>query len=143
MQKNSSNIVPKKLLFEIGGYGSSSFKIELKGNTLKYYDGLPFEFREVEIFKPSDQEWKQLRKVLNEVEIWKWSRQYESDVLDGTQWSLEISYEDISMKSYGNNAYPDPINLSKSVVLVYTEPFIDLISALRDITSDECFNLSQ
>ncbi|PWN06122.1 hypothetical protein [Rhodohalobacter mucosus] len=142
MQENSLNIVPKKLLFEIGGYDGPSFKIELERNKLKYYSGLSYLFMEEEVFNPSEQQWIQFREILNRIEIWNWSRHYESDVLDGTQWSFEIFYEDNSIKIYGNNAYPDPKNLHKSMVLEYTEPFIDLISALKNITSDECFILS-
>lgn len=142
MQKSSSNIVPQKLLFDIGGYDSSSYTLELKGDRLKYHDGYSPVIRDEKIFKPSDQEWRQFRKDLDNLEIWNWSRQYESDVLDGTQWSFEVSYEDNSIKIYGNNAYPDPKNLSEGVVLEFTTPFMDLISALKNISSDDCFNLS-
>jgi len=142
MQKSSSNIVPKKLIFEIGGYDSSSYSLELKGDRLKYNDGYVPVIRDENFFKPSDKEWIQLRKDLDKVGVWNWSRQYESDVLDGTQWSFEVSYEDNSIKIYGNNAYPDPENVSEGVVLEFTEPFMDLINALKNITSDECFNIS-
>ena len=142
MQKSSSNIVPQKLLFDIGGYDSSSYTLELKGDRLKYHDGYSPVIRDEKIFKPSDQEWRQFRKDLDNLEIWNWSRQYESDVLDGTQWSFEVSYEDNSINIYGNNAYPDPENVSEGVVLEFTEPFMDLINALKNITSDECFNIS-
>jgi len=142
MQNSSSMIVPKKLIFEIGGYNSSSFKLELKGKRLKYHEGLLPAVGEEEYFKPSDQEWKQLREDLDNLGVWNWSRQYESDVLDGIQWSFEVYYEDDSIKIYGNNSYPDPENLSEGVVLEFTEPFIDLINALKNISSDNCFNLS-
>lgn len=143
MGKQSSNLVPEKLLFEIGGYDAPSFKIELERNELKYYSGLSYLFMEEEIFKPSEQEWRQFRKILDRIEVWNWARHYESDVLDGTQWSFEVAYEDNSIKIYGNNAYPDPENLNRSVVLEYTKPFINLIQSIKIITSADCFNLSE
>ena len=47
---------------------------------------------------------------LKALHIEDWEQQYiDSDILDGTQWSLELFFDDIkrTLKFAGSNAYPD------------------------------------
>lgn len=45
---------------------------------------------------------------LRQLHLGEWYRRYDSEILDGTQWTLTISYSsgDRSVKFYGSNRYP-------------------------------------
>ena len=49
---------------------------------------------------------------LEELHIGEWRRHYDSDILDGTQWNLDIYFSNghKPVKFYGNNAYPYNFN---------------------------------
>lgn len=56
--------------------------------------------------KPND-EWAHFVKDLYRCYVTDWESRYDSDALDGTQWGLEIRFEDDSvLDRSGSNAYP-------------------------------------
>ena len=56
--------------------------------------------------KEIDKEW--FLKELQGLHLGEWRRRYDSDILDGTQWNLEIYFSNghKTIKFYGSNAYP-------------------------------------
>lgn len=58
------------------------------------------------------QTWNSLIEKLGVIEIDKWNEEYNNpDILDGTQWSLDIEYNDGRGRHYsGSNMYPENFN---------------------------------
>ena len=62
-------------------------------------------------YNPSDEEWMEFSKSLEQLKVWDWKQIYvDSDILDGTQWSLRIRTTSSEIVCYGSNAYPTNYN---------------------------------
>ena len=100
----------KRLEFEIGGFfgGWEKYVIEIDGNSLKRdtimvlsdLDDLEVETREA------------LLEYLQDMHLKEWRKDYSPErygvsILDGTQWSLKLTYDDRKTREYaGDNVYP-------------------------------------
>lgn len=64
------------------------------------------------------QTWESFISKLDVIGIEKWAEEYNNpDVLDGTQWSLDIEYYDGRGRHYsGSNMYPDNFNSFLKVI---------------------------
>src|SRR4051812_16176364 len=103
------SIVPTHFVARIGGFLGSSYSVELKGETLAYTasDRGQTNVRHTTI-TPPDAAWREFRKTLDELKVWQWQNDYpRGGVVDGTQWLFEIAYSDRTLKSRGDNNYPD------------------------------------
>jgi hypothetical protein len=101
--------VPTRFVARIGGFLGSSYSVELKDGTLIYTasDRGQANIRHTTI-TPTDAAWREFRKTLDELKVWQWRSDYpRGGVVDGTQWLVEIAYSDRSLKSRGDNNYPD------------------------------------
>ena len=103
--------VPKPATFKasIGGFFGSTYRVELQDGTLRYTKTQPGGQKpKTETVTPTPEQWRAFREALDEVKVWKWKKDYiNSSVADGTQWALEITYADHTLKTRGSNSYPD------------------------------------
>lgn len=93
--------------FYIGGYfHDHSYRIILKNNVLSISDyvDMPIPEHDKKICVEGSIEWLRLLAFLK---CCNWKRRYDSVIMDGTQWEIEAYNDDIRVKSYGSNAYPD------------------------------------
>jgi hypothetical protein len=104
-----SSAIPTGFVARIGGFLGSSYSLELKGGTLTYTvsERGQTNVRHATI-TPTEAAWREFRKALDEAKVWQWRNDYpRAGVVDGTQWLFEISYSDRTLKSRGDNNYPD------------------------------------
>jgi len=96
-------IYPKKLFVHIGGYGAPFHSIELSEREVSY----KVEGKQSQSLTPTEKQWTNFRKALDSIGVWAWKKEYETPgSVDGTNWRLEITYEDAQVSSYGRNSYP-------------------------------------
>lgn len=87
----------------------ASYRVELKAGALIYTksDAGHRNPQPVPV-TPTAAHWQEFRQALDEIKIWEWRGEYPSNgVVDGTQWSLDITYADHALKTHGDNSYPD------------------------------------
>ena len=93
---------PSVLKFSLGGFSQGTTGIELVGKEITR----GFQYKEV-LCSPTQEEWDIFLKALNTHNVWNWEEYYMNpDILDGTQWSLEIKAGSLKVKSGGSNEYP-------------------------------------
>lgn len=103
----------EKIEFSVGGYisGGVRFEIELKAEDMAVTRAalLSLERAEGRVPYPTDREGflDEIRAL--DLGAWKPFYRPEEAVLDGSEWSLEISYKDgrEPFESWGMNAYPE------------------------------------
>lgn len=106
---SETSAIPTRFVARIGGFLGSSYSVELKDGTLNYTasDRGQTNVRHATI-TPTDAAWRDFRKTLDELNVWQWRSDYpRGGVVDGTQWLFEIAYSDRTLKSRGDNNYPD------------------------------------
>lgn len=92
----------------VGGFGGPCCSIESHdGQTVKYtfsQSGVP-GYEEVEEIEPNDDQWSRFWEMVRECSDWK--RVYDNpEVLDGTQWEVEVDGDELRLRATGSNAYP-------------------------------------
>lgn len=125
---------PKRLLITIGGYMGPSYSVELSGEGLRYevYDQ-GYANPRAEVITPSDEAWTAFRAALDSIRVWRWHKDYPNPgVVDGTQWSVEIVYDDVQLTSGGDNRYPTASG-APSQGFEDTPTFRRLIKAVRTL----------
>lgn len=93
----------------IGGMMGPSFSVKWDGRHLAYTKFGPGGAKSPpeRIVVPADR-WPEFRAVLDGLDVWKWKAEYENPgVVDGTGWSLRITWDGRRMESGGTNNYPD------------------------------------
>ena len=105
---------PRILQAMIGGFSGESYELIYDGRVLRYYKAQNmFDLKRVEpeVIAISDQAWSAFFAELDSIGVWRWKRKYvDSEVMDGTIWSLTIVYDtqqDRSLVSFGSNRYPE------------------------------------
>ncbi len=127
----------KVFRFSIGGYGSTNFNFELQGNVASYCaDQFDTRFGVRHNKEISATEVSEFQIKLNELQILQWESRYDSDVLDGTQWELEMVYNDsVKKRSYGSNSFPHATGNS-----VYPSPvFKKLLKVITELIHEPSF----
>lgn len=122
--------------FSIGGYGSTNYLFELEDNKATFcsYEYI-LEFTEKRTIDVSNNELVEFISKLNELDILKWHKRYDSDTLDGTQWKLELVYNNSKNKSiYGSNSYPDTNGHSYKPTKTFNK-FLEAITKLIQLPS--------
>ena len=100
----------KRLELEIGGFfgGWEKYAIEVDGDTLKRDTVMVLS----ELDDPEVETRKELLEYLRDMHLEEWRNDYSPErygmfILDGTQWSLKLKYEDGKVREYaGDNVYP-------------------------------------
>jgi len=110
--RGTEPIVPQSFEASIGGFFGPSYGVELfgDGDLLYLHNQETFTTAPgtVETTIPvTAEQWRVFRKALDDAHVWDWGEEYtDPDVDDGTQWRMRVEYADISVDSYGSNAYP-------------------------------------
>ena len=99
---------PEHLKIFVGGYTGSSFGVRWEDGTL-FYDRFDYgyELAETVNLQPDDDTWKEFWSTLDEIGVWQWNPKYNNPaILDGTNWSVELSRGDHNVDSQGSNCFP-------------------------------------
>ena len=120
------NFKTEVLSFSIGGFSEDYEKIIWKNN--KLYHFFDRSFLEEDFTIPSEKDWEDFWKTVDKLKVWSWDKEYNNDdILDGTQWELEIKREGRRKRRiFGSNAYPKPKGT-----------FISFIKALNKLSNAE------
>lgn len=99
--------VPGQLRASIATPFTGTATIELGGDTLTYtlqnHTGT-----ETATFKPTKEQWKEFRTVLDEIDVWRWRPRYKPRANGGEAlWSLDIEYGSRRLHTSGGAAWPD------------------------------------
>lgn len=99
--------IPQQFHARIGGFMGNTYEVQLQDGSLQYTKSgrghKPQHFR----VRPTMEQWRDFRRELDAIGVWQWRPQYSTPgVADGTQWSLEVTYPDRTIRSQGNNDYP-------------------------------------
>ena len=102
------SLIPAQFEFDIGGYMGSSYAVKLDGEEIQYtWFGSGYEKLGTERIVPTKRQWKAFRRKLERLDIWSWKNNYSnSDIVDGTSWSVRLSWSDQELESGGSNASP-------------------------------------
>lgn len=96
----------------IGGFFGPSYAVELNETGELVYSRNARTFVSAEgtvreTVDASPDAWRAFCSELDAIGVWTWKPRYEnSNVMDGTQWNIEIAIGAKSLKSSGYNAYP-------------------------------------
>lgn len=95
----------KKFKFEIGGYFSNNYEIELQqgGEVVFRKETDDFHRSEEIILSPPPKVIQKLEKFLADC---NWREEYSNPVCDGEQWGLKATIGDKELNVYGSNCYP-------------------------------------
>ena len=99
---------PDKLSLFIGGYGGTSYSVELKRGALQYrvMEDRPENERKYTV-RPSPEAWTEFWRRLDEIGVWSWEGTYQTPyICDGTSWSVSLSVGERVVEAHGSNAYP-------------------------------------
>ncbi len=99
---------PDILRFSIGGFNGPCWDVELKAGALVvcarragYIEG------KETVVTPTAEAWSRFWLALDAAGVWRWLPDYtDNNVLDGTQWELELAHAGSRVKCGGSNAYP-------------------------------------
>jgi hypothetical protein len=99
--------IPSQFRARIGGYMGAIYRVELRGNSLRYTYWLTGVKHQPITITPTAEQWREFRAALEQAKVWRWKATYASPgIVDGTQWSLELKYADRSITTKGDNNYP-------------------------------------
>ena len=101
--------IPKQFSASIGGFMGGGYKLELRDGILTYttFRGGYSNPRRTTV-RPKAAQWRDFRQALDWLKVWRWRAEYPNkQAKDGTQWTFEIAYADRTIKSHGDNSYPD------------------------------------
>jgi hypothetical protein len=102
-----TDAIPQRFHVRIGGFMGHTYEVQLQDGCLKYETFGRGHQAEPAVVRPTLEQWKEFRRELDAIGVWRWQAQYEKPgVVDGTQWSLEVSYPDQAVKTQGSNNYP-------------------------------------
>ncbi len=129
-------------MFNIGGYPDGRNEIRIRDDS---YDISESTFDHINKPPSPNQSLdpllkKELIDILNSMRAPEWQRNYnDNDIMDGTQWELEILYNKrkTSKVVYGSNEYPfidhNDDNIIKSKTLDQQPDFLRLLNILNKI----------
>lgn len=133
-------------LFNIGGYFDGYNEIRIQGDLFEtskskqdYNTILPEPSGSLPVALKQE-----LIEVLNEIHLPKWNRRYyNNDTCDGTQWELEIKYNQrkTSKILFGSNEYPKILKVKNELVSEssesYTKEFKKLLKILNKLADQK------
>ena len=89
LEQSDSDYLSKiiELEFEIGGFHQGHERLVLGSNKISVIG----DYQETLVtHNPSDEDWKEFSQSLEQLKVWDWKKDYQDDILDGTQWSLLV-----------------------------------------------------
>lgn len=132
---------PNKFSFSIGGFMGKSFNLvtgrqgkELTLSTYERGEGEPVE----KVIKIASDWWDELETLIESFNDWQ--RHYEnSDILDGTSWSIRTRVNGKVLISDGLNAYPNEPSFLTPLVNDELTEFDRLLAFLSETAGEEIF----
>lgn len=135
-----STVIPKHFSASIGGAMDGYYHLELHNGTLTYIDPNRPATRKGRIaIRPTAKQWREFRQALDDLNIWQWQTHYRSRAVDGTQWTLDISYDEKAIKTFGDNSYPDAAGKPNNKP-GYTATFNRYLDAIKKLIDGRNFN---
>ena len=129
-----------RLRFELGGFEAEGIELRLSRGRLLYSKTTgPFQAQPPQPIQPTEDQWHQFWEEVDRIGVWAWLPEYfNPNVLDGTQWWLELRHGERKVKSEGSNLYPGSTDMD------YTpdSAFAQFLRALAHLTGqhDLAFN---
>jgi hypothetical protein len=128
----------------LGGFGEPNYRIVWDGSALWYYTddfAAPKEDDEpTEILIPSKSQWHNFWQEMDAVGLWTWRPSYNApDIMDGTQWEVEIEWGTRAVSSSGSNRYPAYEEESVEAG-GQTQRFERFAQAIRELLGDRPFD---
>ena len=123
---------PTNFYISIGGYMGTSYCVEMEDGYLTYktFD-LGYKNRKKSKIIPTFQQWKTFWHQIDTLNIWDWKSNYPNPgICDGTQWKVEIYYDDKQLKSCGDNNYPGVSTRSKQMFQKFFEALRNLLGGV-------------
>ncbi len=113
-------LVPRRLVVMIGGFGGPNYKVRWRR------DRLDCQFDDIRLkVAPSAHDWASFWSALDRIGVWRWQPHYHDlDVVDGTQWSLDLDDGVQKVQCSGSNAYPGGNDLEQA------QPFQEFLAAI-------------
>jgi hypothetical protein len=120
-----SATIPTRLVASIEEWKGASYRVELVGGGISYFDNLSGRTRRISV--PAER-WAAFRRRLDSAKVWSWRAKYiDLGIVDGTVWRLEVAYGDRKVVSEGFNAYPPK------------KQFEEFRAAVQDLTGGKRF----
>jgi hypothetical protein len=124
---------PARFHIFVGGFARASYDLRLVNGRLEYRAN---DSERPEILLPTSQAWERFWRAADGCDLWNWTKSYDNrDMLDGTQWKVEITLGSRRIKSGGSNAYPGEERDGGS----YPEPFMRLLQAVQELVGGRAF----
>jgi hypothetical protein len=131
---HSDFMLPAKLYFQITGFFRRTHEVEWRDGRLWYRPFDPPGHCQNEVpINPSPEAWQRFWQSAEQAGVWQWQKEYDSEICDGVQWTLELEHGSQAMNCSGSNAFPgtDDSDYTKSA------QFNQLIKALRRLTGQK------
>lgn len=98
----------ESIIASVGGYFSGYYEVEInlksRELTWKYYGGGAEDTYRKTIRSTTTDKFLEELKI---IDLMNWKSKYiDNEILDGTQWSIEIVRKERNLKKYGSNVYP-------------------------------------
>jgi hypothetical protein len=132
--------VPTKFSASIGGR-MAAYSVELEGAALLYRAQFYYEpqnGKTIRIF-PTRQQWREFRRAIDEIDIWKWRPRYHRNVTDAGGWSLDIQYSDRTLETSGDAGVPEETSTPGSCWPTTEKPFRRFLAAVQRLIGGRTF----
>ena len=124
-------MLPDTLHFKIKGYLRECHAVEFRGGTLlRRQSESPFHEPVETKITPEPRQWEAFLKAVEKAGVWNWQKEYQTEVCDGTQWSLKLKIGDRSIDCHGSNGYPGTTGSDYD----HSPQFLLWLRALRALT---------
>lgn len=134
MSAGEPSPIPKHFIARLGYSTGRQCYVELQDGILNYefsYRGL--SYRNPETITPTEAQWREFRKALDDLNVWQWRPAYEKEEMSrGCYWSVDIAYSDRALKVRGRDSYPDAVGKPEGDP-EYTEAFNRFLKAINKL----------
>lgn len=118
--------VPTKFLVTIGGFLDGRCEVRWRRGKLWYrHDRI--DGSEMSMI-PSATDWERFWTAMDQIEVWSWKARYDTEILDGEQWTVAIRHGSQRIQCYGSNAYPGGHDRETA------QPFQEFLAAVSALT---------
>ena len=133
--------VPTRFIARIGGFLGASYSVELRDGAVLYTSSeRGLRNQQHATLTPTVAQWREFRQALDELKVWQWRTDYpRQGTVDGTQWMLDIAYDDHSLTARGDNNYPDATGKPNGKP-DSTEAFNRYLAAIRKLIGGKSFD---
>jgi hypothetical protein len=123
VKRDQPTAIPTRLIITIGGFHGPHYDVRLECGRLQYRTDDSHQ-----MVTPSAENWATFWAAMDRIGVWSWDARYDDvEVLDGIQWSIEISDSSRSVRCLGSNAYPGGQNLK------HARPFREFLNVIESL----------